>query len=266
MRCHATRLVCFSPTGTTQKIVEAIGRGLGLPVTERLDLTPPGGLAPAASPKDVLTVLGAPVYAGRLPAEAVKRLRRLRGLGGPAVLVVVYGNRAFEDALLELRDLAMELGFVPLAGGAFIGEHSFSTPETPVASGRPDAADVGIAGDFGRAAADKLNRLAGLETFAPLAVPGNTPYRESGLSGGVAPRTVKALCQACGQCVTACPVGAIRLDETEVITDAARCIRCCACVKGCPSGARVMDDAKIRATAQRLTTNCRTRREPETFL
>ena len=40
----------------------------------------------------------------------------------PAVLVVVYGNRAYDDALLELSDIATGAGFVPLAAGAFVGE------------------------------------------------------------------------------------------------------------------------------------------------
>ena len=78
-----------------------------------------------------MTILSAPVYAGRLPIEAVRRLRRIKAGEAPAVVVVVYGNRAYEDALLELQDLAGEQGFRPIAAGAFIGEHSYSTTGSP---------------------------------------------------------------------------------------------------------------------------------------
>ncbi|WP_428567462.1 MAG: 4Fe-4S binding protein [Solidesulfovibrio sp. DCME] len=266
MRYEATRLVLFSPTGTTRRIVGNIGQGLGFAAVERLDMTKPGVLSPAAAPAGTVTVLGAPVYAGRLPAEAVRRFGRVRGEGGPAVVVVTYGNRAYEDALLELCDLARAQGYIPVAAGAFVGEHSYSTPETPIAPGRPDARDTQAARDFGRTVAAKLARLDGPEHFAPLAVPGNAPYRESGLMGGVSPTTVTALCQGCGQCVTACPVAAVRLGPDGPVTDAARCIRCCACVKGCPEGARLFDHPKLRDVARRLAAGCRERKEPELFL
>ena len=57
--------------------------------------------------------------------------RRDRGL---------YGNRDFDDALLEAADLLGERGFdVVAAAGAFIGEHSLTAR---VGTGRPDDADV----------------------------------------------------------------------------------------------------------------------------
>lgn len=61
-----------------------------------------------------LCVIAVPVYGGRVAATALQRLQRLKGNGSPAILVVVYGNRDYEDALLELRDTAVQLGFVPL--------------------------------------------------------------------------------------------------------------------------------------------------------
>ena len=266
MRIDGVRLVYFSPTGTTRKVLGGIARGLGFSEAEGCDLTQPRQRQWDARPETVLTLLGAPVYAGRLPAIAAARLRRLQGRGGPAVLVVVYGNRAYEDALLELRDLALECGFVPVAAGAFVGEHSFSAPDTPIAVGRPDADDLRRAQEFGRIAAGKLAVLPGLAAMDPLRVPGNLPYKDVTLAGGVAPETREAECGHCGQCVTACPVGAVRLTDGVVVTDKALCIRCCACVKGCPTGARVMTDASIRAIATRLAANCKDRKAPEYFL
>ena len=266
MRIDGVRLVYFSPTGTTRKVLGGIARGLGFPEAECYDLTQPRQRQWDATPESVLTLLGAPVYAGRLPATAVARLRRVQGRGSPAVLVVVYGNRAYEDALLELRDLALDGGFTPVAAGAFVGEHSFSAPNTPIAVGRPDADDLRRAQEFGRIAAGKLAVLPGLAAMDPLRVPGNLPYKDVTLPGGVAPETREAECAHCGQCVTACPVGAVRLTDGVVVTDKALCIRCCACVKGCPTGARVVTDVGMLQTATRLATNCRQRKEPEYFL
>ena len=43
-----------------------------------------------------------------------------------------------------------------MAAAAFVGEHSYSTPETPVAAGRPDAQDLARAAEFGAAVRKKL--------------------------------------------------------------------------------------------------------------
>lgn len=266
MRIEGARLVYFSPTGTTQKVLGGIALGLGWPDAVSYDLTRPLRRRTDTCPAEILTVIGAPVYAGRLPAEAVRRLETLEGEGCPAVVVVVYGNRAYEDALLELHNLVMARGFFPVGAAAFIGEHSFSSPATPIAVGRPDADDLRRAREFGRVVAGKLAVLPGLAAMDPLSVPGNLPYRDSELSGGVSPDTRAEECGLCGQCVTACPMGVVRLEEGAVVTDKDGCIRCCACVKGCPTGARMVTDAGMLAVADRLTTQCRERNVPEFFL
>ena len=49
-----------------------------------------------------------PVYAGRVPALAVERLKGIKTSGVKCVIVAVYGNRAYEDALVEMQDIATE--------------------------------------------------------------------------------------------------------------------------------------------------------------
>ena len=49
-----------------------------------------------------------PVYAGRVPALAVERLKGIKTSGVKFVIVAVYGNRAYEDALVEMQDVATE--------------------------------------------------------------------------------------------------------------------------------------------------------------
>lgn len=147
-------LVFFSPTHTSAKIARAIGEGIGMGRRIETDLT----LDESDSPieiNDSLTVIAAPVYGGRVAPVALQRIKRLKGNNSPAIVVVVYGNRDYEDALLELRDTVASLGFTPLSAGAFIGEHSYSTAEMPVAAGRPNATDLQTARTFG---ADSLKK------------------------------------------------------------------------------------------------------------
>ena len=107
MNFNAVRLVYFSPTKTTQKILEGIAQGTKVGTIEHLDLTPPESKTLELDKmQDELVLIGVPVYAGRVPLEAVAKLRRLRVDRVPAVIIVVYGNREIEDALLELKDLA----------------------------------------------------------------------------------------------------------------------------------------------------------------
>jgi ferredoxin len=212
-----------------------------------------------------LALIGAPVYAGRIPPDAVRRLRRLRAKDTPAAVVVVYGNRAYEDALIELRDLALEAGFVPVAGGAFIGEHSFSTEVMPIAHGRPDAQDLIEAAAFGRQIRAKLAGLYALDDLPLLHVPGNVPYQDRGGPAQISPETQGALCPLCGTCATVCPTAAIALDDA-VETDPEACILCCACVKNCPTGARVLTDPRVVKLGRWLYADYRERKAPETYV
>jgi ferredoxin len=259
-------LIYFSPTRTTRTILEGIAQGMAGGRADHLDLTPPATCTETpATVEHGVALIGVPVYSGRIPLTAVERLRRLSGQNTPAVLVVVYGNRAYEDALLELRDLAVEVGFRPVAAGAFIGEHSFSSAATPIAPGRPDADDLQQARGFGEQVRQKLQKMPAADGLVPLLVPGNIPYKEPRVPSQISLGRDEALCVLCGTCVTVCPMAAITLAET-VTTDSSRCIVCCACVKKCPKGARAVTDVRIRQIAERLHLTCGTRQRPETYL
>ncbi|MGW8195616.1 MAG: flavodoxin family protein, partial [Desulforhopalus sp.] len=139
MNINKVWAVFFSPTRTTKKIVEAVLSGIAGNNVGTYDLTYSAEGIGREFHDDELVVFGVPVYAGRVAPLAVERLAGVRGNKSPAVLVVVYGNRDYEDALIELRDLAEKASFIPVAAAAFIGEHSFSSEDFPIAQGRPDS-------------------------------------------------------------------------------------------------------------------------------
>jgi ferredoxin len=269
MTIDSTKLIYFSPTGTTKKVVESIVQGIQAETVEHLNLTPPEAETRKFNDLyDELVIIGAPVYSGRLPTEAVQRLQHFKAFNTPAVVVVVYGNREYEDALLELTDLAVEAGFKPFAGGAFIGEHSFANEKTPIANGRPDEEDIKKAIEFGKMVRGKLEESHELDQMPPVKVPGNFPYKKRSNRterSPISPSTQETLCTTCGKCATVCPVAAITVVDT-VMTDQNTCILCCACVKNCPTGARVMDHPQIKPVAEWLSTKCRARKEPEMYV
>lgn len=265
MLCSTQDVIFFSPTKTTLRIVDAVAGGMGLDSANRVDLTFPMDDEAVKNDGDI-AIIGVPVYAGRVPETAVERLRQhVKGDGRPAVLVVVYGNRAFEDALLELRDLAVELGFVPVAGGAFIGEHSYSTSEKPVAEGRPFDGDLEKARLFGVQVAEKIRHLESLDRMDALDVPGNFPYRDGVKPGDTTPVTDADACTLCGECARVCPTQVVEITETDVQTHDG-CIRCSACVKACPEQAREWDVPRILEIRTFLNTTHAAPKEPETFL
>lgn len=266
MNINSVKLIYFSPTRTTRKIVEAIAKGIQIEPLQRIDLTPPDARTQRiVKIYEGLVIIGSPVYGGRLPAEAAARLLRLRGNGAPTAVVVVYGNRAYEDALLELRNIALDVGFSPIAAGAFIGEHSYSTDTVPVAPGRPDMKDLVKATEFGKNIHEKLKNMHTRKEMSLIEVPGNFPYKKRGLLSNISPVTQEALCAKCKACVFACPTAAIAA-EKAILTNRDLCIRCCSCIRTCPTGARKMEDPQIRQLAEWLNKHCGERKEPETYI
>ena len=253
-------LIYFSPTGTTRRVVERIAAGLKMPAASRYDLTRQfTGIG--AHLTDGLAVIGVPVYAGRVPEVCLQRLQGLSGVGVPAIIVALYGNREFEDALVELRDTVTAKGFRVIAAGAFIGEHSYSTPQQPIAANRPDLADLRQALAFGEDVAQRLSEGA----MATPDIPGNLPYKERPPLGGIAPETDPQRCTLCGACAKVCPTGVITLQD-KVITDAAGCILCCACTRICPTQARFVNHPMVTARREMLVANYSARKEPSLFL
>lgn len=266
MEVKRVKLIYFSPTKTTQKVLESIAKGIGAQDVEHFDLTLPEGAGQTITPfsEGDLVILGAPVYGGRLPVVAIERFERIKAAGTLAVPVVLYGNREFEDALLELKNLALELGFQPVAGGAFVGEHSFETEDSPIAHGRPDGQDAQKAVDFGAKIKDKVAALASPQALGELEIPGRFPYEGGAMAMSISPVSLEEACTLCGTCATVCPTAAITVEDS-VVTEVELCIRCSACIKNCPTGARVWEDARVLKMIDWLHDNCGACKEPRVF-
>lgn len=266
MKIQSLKLVYFSPTGTTNTVLHSIARGLNHCDQETFDITIPEGRKRnlQASENDLL-VVGVPVYMGRVPALITEWLHSIEAKNTPAVLVAVYGNRAYEDALLELSDILVPCGCIPIAGAAFIGEHSFSHNEFPTAEGRPDITDLYQAELFGQKVQEKLNSISSIANRSAVQMPGLNPYRWNGKLWDVDFIEVSDSCTQCGICQVGCPTGAIASENSGVI-DQVKCITCCACIKNCPQNARTMKAGLVKDAAIRVHNLNKDRKEPELFL
>jgi len=261
----------FSATGTTAKVIMHIAGMLSVQLAGQLhchDFTLPAGRRETVvmSPDDII-VIGVPVYAGRVPNVLLHYLRSVVGNGARAIAVVVYGNRNYDDALIELTDILSQDGFRVIAGGAFIGEHSFSNI---LAQKRPDENDRRVMSAFVGQIAQKVIKQGEAGTVV---VAGSRPYRqyyiprdENGRNVDI--RKVKpkisSACINCGLCAEICPMGSInkeRVGEIEGI-----CIKCCACIKKCPVQAKYFDDPGYINHKRELEIEFPERKEPTFFI
>lgn len=266
MDISSAKLAFFSPTGTSKRVLKGIADGLAFDHMDFIDVTPPEARSnPLIVAQHELLVIAVPVYMGRVPALLYEWLNAIQARNTPAVCVVVYGNRAFENSLLELKDILFNRGCIPIAGAAYIGEHSFSKSDTPVASGRPDENDLVHAKEFGRKVQEKIRSADALSVSLVPEIPGSFPYGGVNQLWDVDFIAVNDDCIQCGVCADVCPMGAVDPNNSTVI-DNKKCITCCACIKKCPQNARSMKQSPVQEAATRLYTLHREPKMPECYL
>lgn len=226
-----TKIYYFSPTGGTAKVAKALS--LGFKESELISI-----LVKEPEPynfdKDDIAVFVAPVFAGRIPEAVVKRIKKFEGNSRPAVVVAVYGNREFDDALLEMSDEVTRQGFIVVAGIATLAQHSLSEN---VAKGRPDDEDNQQLKEY----AERIQSRIDSGDFKDITneLPGNRPYRERTENDVCSYKNEQ--CIECGRCALVCPEQIISPDTLDVVNPL-KCITCKACVAVCPVGARYLPD------------------------
>jgi len=266
-------MMYFSATDTTKKVVHGIAKKISdnidcETIINDIDFTlPENRKEPVCFTEGDVVIIGVPVYAGRVPNVLLRYLNSIKGNDALAIAIVVYGNRNYDDALIELKDILELNGFKVIAGGAFIGEHAFSTT---LGKNRPDDKDMGIARDF----ADQIyTKIMTQDKILNVFVNGNKPYRKHYMPKTkegttvdirkVTPKT-NSNCNDCKLCVSICPMGSIDFKDVSKLNGI--CIKCGACIKKCPINAKYYEDGDYLRHKHELEVDFAYRREPELFI
>jgi ferredoxin len=258
MKIKQRTLMSFSPTGSTARILKSMTARFSYDVSI-LDLTPFQDPCRWTFTSQDLLLVGFPVFGGRVPPVLLDRLAYIRGQDTLAVIVAVYGNRHYDDALLEMADFLSDKGFIVMAGAAMVAAHSI-VPS--IAEGRPDAEDLAELDAFCDALSSQIHDLPSSLAYAPPQFPGNLPYKHfKGIP--FKPQTSMA-CTYCGKCCSVCPTRAIPAENPDK-TDKDKCITCMACVAACPEGARSIAKMDMMLTRQLIAKAAKLPKAPEFF-
>lgn len=247
---------CFSPTGNTDKIMswfltnfnnfhyEKTGRRL---INEVVDLCEYEVRSQLGFKREFLNecvVFALPVYAGRVPNILLKSLSALKGNNTPAVILMTFGNRDFDDAPKELAILLERKGFSVMGIGVVAASHAFSDT---IAPNHPTQEDETLMRLLAEKVVNKCcdgepglmhNQIPGEDSPRPYYRPKDVDGRDYAFTK-IIPETLNT-CIRCGICAEMCPMQAISYENFSTMVGV--CIKCCRCVKRCPVNAKVFSD------------------------
>ena len=246
--------IIFSPTGGTEKVAKAITQNWRQVETIVLTL-PDTDYAKISFEKDSLILIAMPSFGGVAPQLALDRFSMVKGNGALCVIAAIYGNRAFEDTLVQMQDYAQTAGFRVITAISAVAEHSIIRK---YAAGRPNLNDCKELAEFG----DRILEKVASGALSTPVVPGNRPYKKAGV--GMIPKA-DATCTACGLCAQKCPAGALSPDQLK-LSDKSKCISCMRCVSICPVHARKVSQLMTSVVAAALKKACSVEKENELFI
>lgn len=247
-------LIVFSPTGGTERVSKAITQNWSQ--VDTIDLSVPNAnYSGIAFDQNSLVLIAMPSFGGVAPQLALDRLAMIKGNGAKCAVVAVYGNRAYEDTLVQMEDYAQNARFQVIAAIAAVAEHSIIHE---YAAGRPNVDDCKELAEFG----DRILEKATSNQLSKPSVPGNRPYKKSGT--GMIPKADSS-CTSCGLCVQKCPAGAISA-TTPGATDKSKCISCMRCVSICPVHARKVSSVMTAVAAAAIKKACSVEKANELFI
>lgn len=273
MKINHITAIFYSATGNTRKVIRRIAKNiqevLQVPI-DYIDYTRPQNRQASHSfGADELVIFASCVYAGRLPNKMVPYIKSsFSGTSTPAIPIIVFGNRSFDNGLSELTDILYSNGFIPFAAATIATVHAFSSN---IGTGRPDEKDLNSIDSFCKSASEYILNNENLVTVE---VPGEHPavtyYTPLGIDNTpvnflrAKPKTHKELCDNCGACAKACPMSAIDFVDNTLVPGT--CIKCQCCVKICHTKAKYFDDEGFISHVKMLERDYVRRHEPAFFL
>ncbi|NBK21036.1 MAG: hypothetical protein EOM68_03310 [Spirochaetia bacterium] len=242
-------LLVFSPTGHSKACALAVAKATKQAFVE-LDVTHfTQRLKPLAF-SDTTLIVAYPVYGGRVPVLFAEYLRgQVSCTNCKALAIATFGNRAFEDALVEMEDLLLEKGVSLIGAASIVCEHSYTDK---VGAKRPDFEDFQV-----------LDRLAvylngETKTVHP---PGNRPYKRAMpvADPPYMPQPKDKAHPISSQCYAVCPTSCLAKGDADL------CIHCCACIQ-VSNNTLVMENPWFGEFTKHLEATCQKRVNSELYL
>jgi len=243
--------ITFSPTRGSYHYGSYLANKLGTEVL--IDKTLPAERIDdcVLDQENQIIVVSYPCYGGRMPSlfSAYFKNHVHLAKGSSVILLTSYGNRHFDDALVEGFDLVKEKGAEVIGATAMVTEHVYTNK---VGTGRPNTSDYAVLDAFSSVIQRRLQQGEKLTD-----VEGNRPYKTGAAKKAVyfMPERNEALCSHCNACYAVCPTGALSANDPQA------CLHCLACVKACKSGALTMDMTYLQGAVTFLETHCSKQRE-----
>lgn len=158
----------FDPSGETKKVLDVLAEQMG--GAESVDFTAMDKRYDVyRCQRGDVCLIGVPAKNGRVPAEALGNLMKVKADHAAAILVVTYGQNGYGDALLELRKSMESCGFISVAAAAvMIGKDSQGNDH-------PDADDRAQLQEMALKMKEKATWPRKWKDFF---VPGRYPYRD----------------------------------------------------------------------------------------